>query len=157
MMKNLCLIFTLFILPTLGFSQFIGDTVIVYIDNRVEIKVAIPDYSELKEAGHVTGALEEFKKLLPALQGQLSPERADLIRFTPGQGPTIEPGDPKIIFLMKDGEINDAEVDFCADLANRLGFKKVIVGVLIGKIQRGIDEGLTRKEIFKEAKPFINY
>lgn len=59
--------------------------------------------------------------------------------------------------IMKDGEINDAEVDFCADLANRLGFKKVIVGVLIGKIQRGIDEGLTRKEIFKEAKPFINY
>ena len=59
--------------------------------------------------------------------------------------------------IMKDGEINDAEVDFCADLANRLGFKKVIVGVLIGKIQRGIDEGLSRKEIFKEAKPFINY
>ena len=59
--------------------------------------------------------------------------------------------------IMKDGEVNDAEVDFCADLANRLGFKKVIVGVLVAKIQRGIDEGLTRKEIYKEAKPFINY
>lgn len=59
--------------------------------------------------------------------------------------------------VMKDGDVNDAEVDFCADLANRLGFKKVIVGVLIAKIQRGLDGGLSKKEIYKESKPFINY
>ncbi len=78
----------------------------------------------------------------------------------------VIPEDPKERFhqifdlcnlIMKDGHANDAEVDFCADLANRLGFKKVIVGVLVAKIQRGLDEGLTRKEIYKEAKPFINY
>lgn len=61
------------------------------------------------------------------------------------------------VMVMSDGDISDAEMDFCSDLANRLGFKKVIVGVLIGKIQRGIDGGLTKKEIYKEAKPFINY
>lgn len=61
------------------------------------------------------------------------------------------------MMIMKDGIVSDAEVEFCAELANRLGFKKVIVGVLIAKIQRGIDGGLTKKEIYKESKPFINY
>lgn len=78
----------------------------------------------------------------------------------------IIPSEPKERFhqmfdlcnlIMKDGQANDAEVDFCEELANRLGFKKIIVGVLIAKIQRGLDEGLTRKQIYKEAKPFITY
>ena len=59
--------------------------------------------------------------------------------------------------MMKDGEVLDAEMEFCAELANRLGFRQVIVGVLVGKIERGIKEGLSRQEIKKEAAPFINY
>lgn len=59
--------------------------------------------------------------------------------------------------MVKDGEVNDAETEFCMELANRLGFRKVIVGVLVAKIERGIREGLTRKQIMKEADPFINY
>ena len=47
-MKQLCIILTISMLPTLGFGQFIGDSVIVYIDNRVEVKVAIPDYADIK-------------------------------------------------------------------------------------------------------------
>lgn len=106
-MKNLCLIFALSILPTLGFSQFIGDSVMVYIDNRVEIKVAVPDYFELKSSDKVTVALDAFKMLIPSMQDQLSSERADLVRIAENEGPTIEPGDPKIIYLMKDGEISN--------------------------------------------------
>ena len=43
------------------------------------------------------------------------------------------------------------------ELANRLGFRKVIVGVLVAKITRGIAEGLDRDQLKEEAAPFINY
>ncbi len=59
--------------------------------------------------------------------------------------------------MMKDGEVNDAEMEFCMEVANRLGFKRVIVGVLLEKISRGINGGLTREELKDEAAPFINY
>ena len=59
--------------------------------------------------------------------------------------------------MMKDGEVNDAETEFCMDIANRLGFRKVIVGVLVAKITRGIEEGLSKEQIKAEAEPFINY
>ncbi|MCP4521121.1 MAG: TerB family tellurite resistance protein [Cytophagales bacterium] len=59
--------------------------------------------------------------------------------------------------MMKDGEVNDAETEFCMELANRLGFRKFLVGVLVAKIERGINEGLNREQIMKEAEPFINY
>ncbi len=59
--------------------------------------------------------------------------------------------------MLKDGEVNDAETEFCMELANRLGFRKVIVGVLVAKIERGIKEGLDRDQIKAEAAPFINY
>jgi uncharacterized membrane protein YebE (DUF533 family) len=59
--------------------------------------------------------------------------------------------------MLKDGEVNDAEIEFCMELANRLGFRKVIVGVLVAKIERGIKEGLTRKQIRKEADAFVTY
>lgn len=59
--------------------------------------------------------------------------------------------------MLKDGEVNDAEIEFCMELANRLGFRKVIVGVLVAKIERGIKEGLSRKQIRKEADAFVTY
>ena len=59
--------------------------------------------------------------------------------------------------MMADGVVTDAEMDFCGELANRLGFRKVIVGVLVAKIERGIKEGLSKDQIRAEAEAFINY
>jgi uncharacterized membrane protein YebE (DUF533 family) len=59
--------------------------------------------------------------------------------------------------MLKDGEVNDAEIEFCMELANRLGFRKVVVGVLVSKIERGIRDGLTRKQIRQESDAFVNY
>lgn len=58
--------------------------------------------------------------------------------------------------MMRDGVVNDAEMEFCMELANRLGFRKVIVGVLVAKITRGIDAGLTKEELKEETKPFLD-
>lgn len=59
--------------------------------------------------------------------------------------------------MIKDGEVNDAETEFCMEIANRLGFRKVIVGVLVAKIERGLALGFDKAQIKEEAQPFINY
>lgn len=59
--------------------------------------------------------------------------------------------------MLKDGVVNDDEVDFCAELAKRLGFRKVIVGVLVAKIARGIAEGLKKDEIREESEQFLDF
>lgn len=59
--------------------------------------------------------------------------------------------------MIKDGEVVDSELELCQDLATRLGFRKVIVGVLVEKIERGIEAGHSRKRIKKDCAAFINY
>lgn len=59
--------------------------------------------------------------------------------------------------MMKDGVVNDAEMEFCEELANRLGFRKVIVGVLVAKLERGIASGLTKAEMKEETRPFLDF
>jgi hypothetical protein len=91
-------------LPILGFGQIVGDTIIVYVDNRVEIKVSIPDYNDLKSTEKVTSALREFQELIPEIENQLTSGTADLVKYSVGNSVTVEPGDPKYIYLIKDGE-----------------------------------------------------
>ena len=64
-MRHLCLILMLTLSPLLSFSQLIGDTVILYVDAKVEIKIAIPDFEELKTSDSIKLALEDFKKFIP--------------------------------------------------------------------------------------------
>lgn len=106
-MKLLCLILAISVLPTLGFTQFIGDTVIIYVDNRVEIKVAVPDYSDLKTSDKIFSVLEKFEKMIPEIEDQLSSASADLIKYSVGSSLTVEPGDPTFIYLIKDGELSN--------------------------------------------------
>jgi hypothetical protein len=95
------------LLPSLGFGQFVGDTVIVYVDNRAEVKVAISDYSDTKSTDEVLKALKEFEALISAVKDQLSPDKAEIVRVSDDHSLTIEPGDPKIIYLEKDGEMRN--------------------------------------------------
>jgi hypothetical protein len=107
-MKQLCLIvLALIIFPILGSAQFIGDSVIVYVDNRVEINVAISDYQNLKSSDDVVKSLEKFRSLLPELGRELSSREPVLVKITKDGVLTIEPGDPQIIFLEKDGKMSN--------------------------------------------------
>lgn len=106
-MKQLCLIFIISILPIIGFAQLKGDSVIVYVDNRVEIKVAVPDYNDLKTSDSIIFALKEFKRIMPEFESQLSSGSADLVKFSVSGPLTVEPGDSKIIFLNKGGKLTN--------------------------------------------------
>ena len=59
--------------------------------------------------------------------------------------------------MLADGIVDENEMEFCINMAAKLGFKKSIVGVLVRKISMGVKDGLTRDSIKQEAQSFLNY
>jgi uncharacterized tellurite resistance protein B-like protein len=59
--------------------------------------------------------------------------------------------------MLADGIVDESEMEFCINMASRLGFKKAIVGVLVRKITTGVKDGFTREQIKQEAQSFLNY
>jgi len=59
--------------------------------------------------------------------------------------------------MSQDGHISDSEIRLCQSLACQLGFNKTISGLLINKIERGLEAGFTKAQIRKECKLFITY
>jgi hypothetical protein len=59
--------------------------------------------------------------------------------------------------MLADGIVDENEMEFCINMAVRLGFKKAIVGVLVRKISLGVKDGQTREHIKLEAQSFLNY
>jgi uncharacterized tellurite resistance protein B-like protein len=59
--------------------------------------------------------------------------------------------------MLADGVVDDNEMDFCIDMATRLGFRKAIVGVLVRKITMGVKDGLTRESIKKDSQAFLDF
>ncbi|GAB2539271.1 tellurite resistance TerB family protein [Rufibacter soli] len=57
--------------------------------------------------------------------------------------------------MLADGIVDDSEMDFCIDIATKMGFRKAVVGVLIKKITTGVKDGLSRDEIKQEAISFL--
>jgi len=105
-MKKVCLILTLGLLPVIGYSQHIGDTIVVFVEGRAEIKVAVSNYENLKSSTQTINALSEFRGLIPEIANQLSSEGGDLVHFSVGGNITIEPGDLRITFLNNDGSLS---------------------------------------------------
>jgi len=104
-MKHLCLILALLI-PSFGFSQFSGDSIIIYVNNRVEMKVAVPDYADQEALSRATTVLTEFVGMISDIDSQLT-DSPELVKYSTGGSLTIEPGESKNIFLVNDGKIKN--------------------------------------------------
>ena len=59
--------------------------------------------------------------------------------------------------MLADGIVDETEMDFCIGMAERLGFRKAIVGVLVRKISQGVKDGLPEERIKEESLSFLNY
>ncbi|QMU29735.1 tellurite resistance TerB family protein [Adhaeribacter radiodurans] len=57
--------------------------------------------------------------------------------------------------MLADGIVDDNEMDFCVEMAAKLGFKKSIVGVLVRKISMGVKDGQSREEIKQDSQSFL--
>ena len=104
-MRLLCLI----LFSAIGFTTFgrtAGDTIVVYVDNRIEMMLIVKDYDELRSSNAEIEALDAFLSVLPDIAGQLT-TGADMIDFIPGEEVSIKPGDPSYKFLIKDQEVSN--------------------------------------------------
>ncbi|TAH27750.1 MAG: TerB family tellurite resistance protein [Cytophagales bacterium] len=59
--------------------------------------------------------------------------------------------------MLVDGIIHESEIDFCMVMAEKLGFKKAIVGVLVRKISMNIVNGLNKEAIKTDVSNFIKF
>ena len=59
--------------------------------------------------------------------------------------------------MLADGIVDETEMDFCIMMAEKLGFRKAIVGVLVRKISQGVKDGQPRERIKEESTSFLNY
>ncbi|MFT2007964.1 TerB family tellurite resistance protein [Pontibacter sp. 13R65] len=57
--------------------------------------------------------------------------------------------------MLADGIIDEKEMEFCTNMALKLGFRKSIVGVLVRKISIGVKDGMPREMIRQEAQAFL--
>jgi hypothetical protein len=60
--------------------------------------------------------------------------------------------------LLADGTTySETEIDACIELAEKLGFKKAMVGILVRKIVIGLSNGKTVEELKTECADFLTY
>lgn len=59
--------------------------------------------------------------------------------------------------MLADGIVDDAEMDFCTEMAAKMGFRKAIVALLVRKISNGVKDGLGREKIKADSHAFLNY
>ncbi len=59
--------------------------------------------------------------------------------------------------MLADGIVDDAEMDFCTEMATKMGFRKAIVALLVRKISNGVKDGLSREQIKADSNAFLNY
>lgn len=61
-----------------------------------------------------------------------------------------------IEMMLVDGAIEENEIDFCIEISENLGFKKSVVGVLVRKVSIGIQNGVDKETLKREAQNFLN-
>ncbi len=101
---------------------------------RIGLKYGLKDYfiAELIEE------VPDFDFRLPASDYERFDQIYDLVQL-----------------MVSDGVVDDHELDFCVDMAERLGFRKAVVGVLVRKISQGVSNGQNKDMIRKEAEAFL--
>lgn len=57
--------------------------------------------------------------------------------------------------MLADGIVDESEMEFCINMATKLGFKKDVVGTLVQKISIGVKDGLARELIKQDAEAYF--
>ena len=57
--------------------------------------------------------------------------------------------------MLADGIVDDSEMDFCTIMAEKLGFRKDIVGLLVKKISQGVKDGMDREVVKIDTQAFL--
>ena len=130
------------------------------------VKSHITNLSALaKIDGHLDPTEMNFIVSIGQKHGMKPSEVRDLVSNASSVEPQLPENDSErfdqiydlVEMMLADGIVDENEMDFCINMAARLGFKKTIVGVLVRKISMGVKDGLGRENIRREAQSFLNY
>ena len=62
-----------------------------------------------------------------------------------------------IEMMLTDAEHEEEKIDFCIELAIKLGVRMAVAGVLVKKIVAGMKDKVSRKDIKADCSNFLNY
>ena len=57
--------------------------------------------------------------------------------------------------MLADGIVDDSEMDFCTIMAEKLGFRQDVVGVLVKKISQGVKDGMEREVVKTDTQTLL--
>ncbi|SHL01407.1 tellurite resistance TerB family protein [Hymenobacter psychrotolerans] len=57
--------------------------------------------------------------------------------------------------MLADGIVDDSEMTFCTVMAEKLGFRKDVVSLLVKKISQGVKDGMDREDIKTETQALL--
>ncbi|GAB3830680.1 TerB family tellurite resistance protein [Pontibacter rugosus] len=114
--------------------------------------------------GHLDPSEVNFIVAIGKKHGMKASEVKDLISSVKNVDPQLPTNDSErfdqiydlVEMMLADGIVDENEMNFCINMAAKLGFKKSIVGVLVRKISMGVKDGQTRDNIKREAQSFLN-
>lgn len=115
--------------------------------------------------GHMDSSEIDFIIAIGTRHGIKADDVRGLLSNTKNTEPSLPTNDSErfdqiydlVEMMLADGIVDESEMDFCIQMASRLGFKKSVVGVLVRKISMGVKDGLTRERIKQDAHAFLNY
>lgn len=131
-----------------------------------KLKSHITNLGALARAdGHVDPTEMEFIISIGKRHGMKSSEVRNLLSNVESVKPQMPSNDTErfdqiydlVEMMLADGIVDENEMEFCVNMAVRLGFRKSIVGVLVRRISIGVKDGLTREQIREDAQSFLNY
>ena len=118
-----------------------------------------------KADGHIDSREMNFIKAVGKKNGISGSEVETLISEAKGASTDLPDNDSDrfdqifdlVDMMLADGIVDETEMDFCIMMAEKLGFRKAIVGVLVRKISQGVKDGVPRERIKEESNTFLNY
>ena len=151
-MRKVCLILiTVLAISNANAQKYVGlgDTIVVYIDHRVEIKLSVADYSTFSEDHAAYKLLMRFQSLLPEVTGRLDPETPDMVTYNGEDKLVVEEGALNYQFLLDDEGIRDTGFRDVAILDSKESF------VMITSTDISIISELQLQKCFSEVIPIL--
>ena len=118
-----------------------------------------------KADGHIDEREMNFIVAVGKKNGLNAGKVRDLVSGAQGQSTDLPHTDSErfdqifdlVDMMLADGVVDETEMEFCIVMAEKLGFRKAIVGVLVRKISMGVKDGFPRERIKEESLQFLNY
>ena len=135
-------------------------------ESAKKIKSHLLNLAALAKAdGHIDAREMSFILAVGKKNGIDTSEVKELISGAKGASAELPTSDSErfdqiydlVEMMLADGIVDDNEMDFCIMMAEKLGVRQAIVGVLVRKISQGVKDGVPQEQIKEESLSFLNY